>query len=296
MLSILIPTYHYNALPLVTSLHEQALKTGVTFEIICFDDGSNSKENTTNEKINDLPHAYFKSLSENVGLSQNRNLLAQQSKYEYLLFIDGDSLIVDPDFLSKYLQSLPWEGIVYGGRQHPLICPSSSQKLRWKYGIIKEDKIALERKKHPYQCLLFNNALIYRDVFKLIKFEKDITQYGHEDTLFAFHAQQFKIPVSHIENPVHHKDIDTSAVYLEKTNAGLQNLFDLYYHKKVPAKFVTLLRYYTLLKKLHLIGCARLSNRLLKKMIYKNLTSSNPWLFLFYLHKLGHFCTLKSSK
>ena len=35
MLSILIPTYNYNALPLAEILEQQALKAGIIFELIC---------------------------------------------------------------------------------------------------------------------------------------------------------------------------------------------------------------------------------------------------------------------
>ena len=57
MLSVLIPTYNYNAFELVNELHKQLLKSEVLFEIICIDDGSKSTLNQQNEKINDLPNA-----------------------------------------------------------------------------------------------------------------------------------------------------------------------------------------------------------------------------------------------
>ena len=45
MLSILIPTFNYNALPLAKILESQALKLGIVFELICMDDGSFSNKN-----------------------------------------------------------------------------------------------------------------------------------------------------------------------------------------------------------------------------------------------------------
>lgn len=41
MLSILIPTYNYNVVPLVLELQKQCLEYKIHFEIIVFDDGSN---------------------------------------------------------------------------------------------------------------------------------------------------------------------------------------------------------------------------------------------------------------
>ena len=40
MMSILIPTYNYNAFPLVKAIYEQAQNIDIPFEIICRDDGS----------------------------------------------------------------------------------------------------------------------------------------------------------------------------------------------------------------------------------------------------------------
>ena len=54
MLSVLIPTYDYNCFPFVHELHNQLLKEKISFEIICFDDGSNSISNLENQKINSL--------------------------------------------------------------------------------------------------------------------------------------------------------------------------------------------------------------------------------------------------
>ena len=42
MLSVLIPTYNYNAVSLVKELHKQLLDSNIVFEIICIDDGSKS--------------------------------------------------------------------------------------------------------------------------------------------------------------------------------------------------------------------------------------------------------------
>ena len=90
MLSILIPTYNYNVYPLACQLEQQAIKEGVNFELICFDDGSNSVLNIENEKINTLTNCKFIAAKQNIGLSNNRNTLAKASKYEYILFMEGE--------------------------------------------------------------------------------------------------------------------------------------------------------------------------------------------------------------
>ena len=48
MLSVLIPTYNYNAFFLVDKIHQQLILAQIAFEIICFDDGSKSDLNAEN--------------------------------------------------------------------------------------------------------------------------------------------------------------------------------------------------------------------------------------------------------
>ena len=91
MLSILIPTFNYNALPLAKILESQALKLGIVFELICMDDGSFSNKNRHNQHINSLSHSKFIEHKKNVGSKANRGRLATLAQYNWLLFIDADS-------------------------------------------------------------------------------------------------------------------------------------------------------------------------------------------------------------
>ena len=87
MLSILIPTYNYNTFPLVEELKNQAIATGITFEIIVFDDGSTDEISLKeNSNINTLDNCFFKISNKNIGRSAIRNLLAKTAKFENLLF------------------------------------------------------------------------------------------------------------------------------------------------------------------------------------------------------------------
>ena len=103
MLSILIPIYNYNAYPLVLELHKQCLECKIEFEILCQDDASKSVLNSENEKINSLSCCSFTELKINIAHRQNRNSLANKAKFENLLFIDGDSIIIRNDYISNYI-------------------------------------------------------------------------------------------------------------------------------------------------------------------------------------------------
>ncbi|XCF05616.1 glycosyltransferase [Tamlana crocina] len=296
MISILIPTYNYNVFPLAKSLEKQFIELGFPFELICIDDGSLSETNIKNEKINNLKNCKFIASKANLGLSSNRNSLVEKSKYEYLLFIDGDSVIADNNFLNKY--SIFANGafdVVYGGRVHPSI-QNKNQILRWKYGVYREDKIARKREIHPYKCTLFNNTLIKKDIFNKIGFNKDITDYGHEDTLFSFQLSKLKAKVKHIDNPVLHGDIDLNSVFYKKMHKSIQNLKYIYNNNLVDPDFVTFLSIYSKIKKLKLNYPLSLTYKILKPIYNYQLTSNYASLFLFDAFRLTYFCYINLKK
>jgi glycosyltransferase involved in cell wall biosynthesis len=296
MLSILIPTYNYNVYPLVQELETQALLAKITFEIICIDDGSFSILNEENQKINSLTNCKFIENKKNVGLSNNRNNLVKYSQYDTLLFIDGDSEIINKDFINSYLKTLTEEiDIIYGGRIHPKKV-DSSRILRWKYGKYREDLNSEQRNKNIYKSVLFNNTLIKKSVFDEIGFEKSITNYGHEDTVFAYFLSDIKASVKHIDNPVLHGDVDLNKVYLNKTINSLKNLNSIYNTRLIEPNFVTFLNVFVKLKKIRLNYFFSMINKVLHPLFIVNLTSRNPSLFIFDLFRLSYFCDINLKK
>ncbi len=293
MLSILVPIYNYNVFPLVTELHKQCLELNIDFEILCQDDASNSKLNQENEKINTLSHCSFVALNQNIAHRANRNSLVEKSKYEYLLFIDGDSNIIYSDYIKKYFDNINGFDIVYGGRFHPQKCPSDNQKLRWKYGKFMEDKFAIKRQKSPYQSLLFNNTLIKKETFNKVKFDKMMTKYGHDDTQLSYQLSLLDCKIKHIDNQIEHGYIDTNNDYYSKTKESVQNLIALVNDKKIDGQFNRLYRLNRSLKKFQLDSFISKLYLTFEKSIAKNLTGNNPSLFVFNLFKIGYLCSLK---
>ena len=293
MLSVLVPIFNYNVYPLIKELHKQCTDCGIAFEILCQDDASNSSLNTLNEKVNTIPNCSFISLKENLSHRENRNSLAEQAQFEYLLFIDGDSIIIHNHFIKKYIDNLADFDVVYGGRLHPEKCPSDNQKLRWKYGKHIEDKSAQNRKKKPYQSLLFNNTFIKKNCFNKVKFNKDLKKYGHDDTLLSYELSVLKAKVYHIENPVEHGDIDTNLVYLNKTKESLENLIALYEEEKIDVTFVKLMQLYDFLKRIKLTSIISKTHSVFEKFLVQNLTAKNPNLFLFNWFRVGYLCSVQ---
>lgn len=295
MLSILVPIYNYNVYPLVVALHKQCTDCEIAFEILCQDDASNSSVNALNEKVNALSNCSFISLKENVAHRENRNSLANQAKFDYLLFIDGDSIIIHEHYIKKYIVNLLDFDVIYGGRLHPEKCPSNNQKLRWKYGKYIEDKSAANRKKKPYQSLLFNNTVIKKNCFNKVKFDKNIKKYGHDDTQLSYQLSLLKSKVNHIENPVEHGDIDTNLVYLNKTKESLENLISLYEEEKIDVKFVRLIQLYHFLKKTKTTFIISKIHSVFEKYVVQNLTGNHPNLFLFNWYRVGYLCSINAT-
>jgi glycosyltransferase involved in cell wall biosynthesis len=294
MLSILVPIYNYNVYPLVLELHKQCTDCGITFEILCQDDASLSSLNVFNENINTLSNCSFVSLKKNLAHRENRNSLAEKAKFDYLLFIDGDSIIIHNNYIKKYIENFADFDVLYGGRLHPEKCPSDNQKLRWKYGRFIEDKTTANRNKNPYQSLLFNNTVIKKECFDKVKFDKNIKKYGHDDTQLSYQLSLLKSKVNHIENPVEHGAIDTNLDYLNKTKESLENLITLYKEKKIAIDFIKLIQLYHFLKRTNSTFIVSKLHAIIAKSLFKNLTGDNPNLLAFNLFRVGYLCTLNS--
>ncbi|MGO4905939.1 glycosyltransferase [Flavobacterium sp. W20_MBD1_R3] len=292
MLSILVPTYNYNVYPLAVELHKQCLECNIDFEILCQDDASHSPLNVFNEKINLLSHASFVALKQNIAHRENRNSLAEKAKFEYLLFVDGDSNILSFDYIKNYLSNLCDFDVIYGGRIHPDRCPSDNQKLRWKYGRLIEDKTAEKRKIKPYHSLLFNNTIIKKNCFNSIKFDKTIKKYGHDDTQLSFQLSKLKSKINHIENPVEHGSIDTNLEYFNKTKESLENLITLHSEAKVDVEFVRMLKLYHFLQVTKSTFIISKTHAVFKKLLFKNLTGKNPNILVYNLFRVGYLCSI----
>ena len=106
MISILIPTYNYNTLPLVEELHRQAILENIEFEIIVADDASPINENTEiNSKINQISNCQFERNKVNLGRGQNRNFLVQKAKYDWVLLMDCDTFPKEKNFIKTLLKA-----------------------------------------------------------------------------------------------------------------------------------------------------------------------------------------------
>lgn len=186
MLSILIPTYNYVCVKLVTDLQQQAERLECPYEILVADDASEEAFKRENRKINGIPGCKYIELQENVGRSRIRNILGHLARYDYLIFMDCDASVVGSDFLSRYMTVRNAAEVVYGGLVHPEQLPSPEVSLAYLYEKNAEPHFTAEKRAlHPYKVFRTFNFMILRETFLKHPFDETITHYGHEDTLFG---------------------------------------------------------------------------------------------------------------
>jgi glycosyltransferase involved in cell wall biosynthesis len=287
-ISILIPVYNYSILELATELSGQAALLGLAYEIICYDDASEMHWKVENRWLKSNRSIIYKELSQNIGRSKIRNLMASAASYPHLIFLDCDSRLPANDFLKKYWESR-CHPVIVGGRIYTHEAPVDSRfLLHWSVGRAREQQFAAIRRMEPYKSFMFNNVFIYKSVFTNILLDESIKTYGHEDTKFGYLLQAGNIPVFHIDNPALHVGLDETEAFLLKTQQGVANLYRL--TKEGYGLETKLFKYFKRLRLFKAEGLFLFAyKKFLQKRVERNLRSSHPSLFYFDLCKLAAF-------
>ena len=291
MISILIPCYDFNAYPLVNILEKQALMLNINYEIICIDDGSFSSKNEINQKINLLTNAKFIESKKNLGRIKNRILLAEKSQYDWLLYIDVDTIPKNEDFLANYIAFFKKEVIIFGGCSYNKP-QNKNSNLRYKFGKFREEIIASTRNKNPYKYISSSNFMCRKNILLNTLKKIESISYGN-DYIFASLLKQDKVNITHIDNKVIIEDIDDNQKFLRKTEQALENLLKCYKKGLLNIHSISILSAYEFLDKFLLKKIFVKSTNLCKKIIDNNLVKQNPNLFLFDLYRLRYLCQLK---
>jgi cellulose synthase/poly-beta-1,6-N-acetylglucosamine synthase-like glycosyltransferase len=297
MLSILVPVYNFDVNALARELKRQCDGCAIEYEIFLCDDASHESERRMNGGILSLDNVKFKQLEKNHGRARIRNLMAAESRYDNLLFMDCDSEVVKDDYIKSYLPYCGNNNVVCGGRVYSLIPPvDKNKRLRWKTGKKKEEIDAAVRNRNSYRSFMTNNFLIPKNSMLSNLFDESITGYGHEDTLFGFQLKRKKIKVVHIDNPLLHTGLEDAKEFLTKTDNATANLWQIWKSKRLSEKElkeIPLMKTYLSLRKKSGHRIARSLVNSFQKKIRKNLLSENPSVFLFDVYKIGKMLTYR---
>lgn len=285
-ISILLPTYNCSCVALVTELQRQCVAEGIPFEILVADDASPDRSFITkNEPIKALEGVRYILREKNVGRSAIRNFLISQAQNDWLLFIDGDLSLLNPQFIHNYVQA---EGeVVVGGISIGGDPKQWKNNLRYVYEQRYEaTHNAAERQQTSTQHFRTTNFLAHKTAMSACPFDESFKQYGYEDVLLGKAFEEQGIKIKHIDNPITLDDFEPNDVFIAKTEESLRTLSQF---KNLLQGYSHLLSFQAKMQRFHLLGLLSFSYILLKKTIKPRLIDNKPNVFLFNIYKLLYF-------
>ncbi len=293
MLSICIPVYNFDIAGLVNALYQQTERLNIPFEIICIDDCSAESFRGKNKEVC-TNHGTYIQLTKNIGRAKIRNLFLNYVKYNYLLYLDCDSVIVSNDFIKQYIDAIKegrWS-VICGGRIYDEKKPERQKILQWHYGHYKESMPVAIRQLNPNRSFMTSNFVIHRDILDQIKFDERLLQYGHEDTLFGFQLKKKHIPITHIDNPILNGELDNNAEFITKTELGLENLINVLDYVNHDPEFiedVAILNFYQKCRKKYMTWIIVIIFSTFKPLLRFFLSTGFAPLIVLDFYKLGYF-------
>ncbi len=291
-LSILIPVFNWDSSQLIKDLHFQGLELGIPYEIIITDDCSTDRlvMERNREQAVSLENCRFFALEHNLGRAAIRNFLADQSKYDKLLFMDCDAAVRDSQFLKRYVDAADKAQVVCGGAIHSDEIPQKGVELRWVYEKNADKERSAEfRSRNPYARFTPFSFLIDKEVFMQIRFDESYSGYGYEDVQFGSELEKRGVSILHIDNQLIHLGLEKSDAYLEKTRQAVVNAFE---HREMIADSSLLLTHYNRVARFRMKWLFRFIWKVFGKKMEKNLLGSTPNLRIFSLYKLCYICIL----
>jgi glycosyltransferase involved in cell wall biosynthesis len=297
-ISLLIPVFDYDVVELVHSLKSALDQVPEFFEIIIGDDGS-SADYKEKYKLLEGDSVRVISSEKNIGRAAIRNKLALEAKGDHVLFIDADAKLpgTAEAYLSNWLPVIDKAMVICGGTLYHGCPPGDPDKLlRWKYGKRKEQLKASERNKHPHAGFSTFNVLFDKSVFSKIRFDEELKQYGHEDTLMGYQLRKAGIDVLHIDNGLMHEGLESNKDFLGKTKLGIENLNRLYDNVTDKKAFSESAKMISIYSRLHFFRLTSILSSIYTKYSEKmeiKLDSNKISLTLFAFYKISMFCSLR---
>ncbi|MGB3799372.1 MAG: glycosyltransferase [Lewinella sp.] len=218
MLSVCIPVFDYNVLPLVKELRRQASGIDMGVEILVFD---SSKENCLqqNEAVGQIAGTRYVQQHPSVIKEVVLNRMALEAQGEYLIVLDGDCW-PDTDYLANYADRLPAVVMVGGTKYNDKRPQDPELFLHWHYGRRKEASAPARRRNRYFQS---NNFLVRKDIMLAHPFPES-EAHGHSDTLWGQLLVPAKINIEYIDNAVVHLGLMKSREFLAKEKQAVENL------------------------------------------------------------------------
>ncbi|WP_203293322.1 glycosyltransferase family 2 protein [Luteirhabdus pelagi] len=294
MLSILIPTYNYDVVPLVKRLQEEIQATKKKYEIIVCDDASPSLPFKMNvfDSFSDVSFLHNKT---NFGRTATRQKLAEKASYDHLLFLDADVFPKYPNFLERFhLKEKKWD-VQFGGIAYKETPPQKEKLLRWKYGRAREEVSMLKRLQNPYFSINSGCILMRKELFFNLNEKMKENRYGL-DIYFKQLLKQTQATVLHIDNPVYHLGLESSEAFLKKSLQAVATTVSLEKEGKLTEATRPMQNAYKKISRFGLAGLFQKTIDLFRSPMKRNFLSTRPNLFWFDLYRLAYYCKLKRGR
>jgi glycosyltransferase involved in cell wall biosynthesis len=225
LLSILIPFYRDNPVPLASAL-SGLIGERSDIEIVLYDDGEpdadlNQTVCRSTRQLNSP--ARLLTSRQNKGRSAGRNTLARLARGRWLLFLDADMTPGDGAFLKTYLDAVQADDFdaAFGGYETDL--PSDpSHLVHAALSQSSDQKTAASRQIIGPTAFCSSNLLVRARVMRDVKFDEGFTGWGWEDVDWAVRAARVYTLV-HIDNPAGHAGLQGTDILLDKFRSGATN-------------------------------------------------------------------------
>ncbi len=224
-LSVLIPFYKDNPADLVRALAEQAGNAG-DVEILLHDDGEPDPE--LNAGLVRIIAAMTQPVrlltsTRNRGRSGGRNLLAQQARGDWLLYLDADMQPGHAGFLQTYRDVMAQNDAdaVFGGYE-TLWPEDKALQLHAALSRTSDQHDADARNAIGASAFCASNILVKAGVMEAVPYDTGFTGWGWEDVDWAVRAAA-RFNLRHVDNPAAHGGLQDASVLLAKFKEGAIN-------------------------------------------------------------------------
>lgn len=227
-LTVVVPFFNYEVLPLAQRLLDLARTAGVKVPLVFVDDGSSDvrPRQALWALLQDANQpCLLATLTRNVGRGTVRNVLCRLAHTQYLLYLDADMWPDREDFLHRYLTWIEQGAVdvIYGGRSaEKAILTGREHQLHRQMTALREALPAEVRRQSPafhfYSC----NFVVRREILEVFPLDEKFTGWGWEDCEWAARVAQ-RYTIRHEDNPASHLGLLTPQQILKKYDESVEN-------------------------------------------------------------------------
>jgi len=270
-LSILMPYYHDDPVPLLLALSEQC-EGRRDVELLAYDDGSSDPDLNRRAiaaiKDSRTPIGLFIA-EQNRGRSFARNQLFSRARGNWVLFLDADMRPERSSFVDNYVQLISEMecDIIFGGFKVEEKSLDPDRELHRALSEISDCLSLQERQAAGPQFVCSSNLAVRKTVLEAEPFDPEFSGWGWEDSEWA--ARVFKsFKLMHADIPAVHLGLETTDTLLKRFQSSGSN-YQRFTHKHPD--LAENLPLYRIIQKIKKIPGQQLARPLLRMIVRLNL-------------------------